>query len=106
MKGTLHGPLSDEADLLKSFLACETTQWPVTRRGDVSGRLALRDAGSVAGGHGVLAARQPARLPPPATCQSAAPGRAVGEPRAAWPHAVLRREVFIIPAVRRWELDP
>lgn len=59
VKGTLHGPPSDEADLLKSFLAFETTQWPVTRRGDVSGRLALQDAGSVAGGHCILAARQP-----------------------------------------------
>lgn len=56
--------------------------------GDVSGRLALRDAGAVAGGHGSLAARQPARFSSssnlpicrPWTCRRGAgeqPGRAL-----------------------------
>lgn len=47
---------------LNSFLARETTQWPVTEGGDVSGRPALWEAGVVAGGHGGLATCQPAQL--------------------------------------------
>lgn len=87
---------------LSSFLARETTQWPVTQGRDVSGRPALREAGVVAGGHGSLAARQPAQLASTGTCRSAAPDT---QPRHA-PHVRVRNLLTSQWGGVRWESGP